>query len=598
MRNRLAAAALVLGLLAGMPPAAVRAAVVIISNRTDQEVRFTVATEQGAAKEYRLASGDLIPIPVAGSVDLTFTSGALRRQYRVDPNAAYYFGDFSGRLDLQEIGITRRPTPPAAAGLVAKLPATGTIPVKLLVDEDDPRAQRVWEAQLRKRLEAASDIVEKHCRLRFEVVAVGTWESDNAVTDFQESLREFEREVNPHPARLAIGFTSQYRAPIGRTHLGGTRGTLHTHILVREWVPPTESERMEVLLHELGHHLGAAHSPEPISVMRPLLGDGKGMARQFRIGFDPVNTLAMYLVGEEIRARGVKSVRELSAQTCERLLDVYAEIARVLPEDPVAAEYVKLLRGPAAVLGAPTSRLTPLAEGTRAVLTAVVQAAETNQRRPARLTGDALTEHYFRTAAAAARRLPPEQGVAAYLVALGFGLDDSEVFRKNPLTRDLSFQVESDAERKHRLAVLGSPTMRGRRDWAQHFVVSCTLTALIGPQFTEATGIFKEQLDARGGSGFSFADIAANLAGIAFANRLRETAAVPAELADSFRVADYLPEATGLKEGLAWEKFAKDYGSTSDARFRAELTAIWKRVQALPGHQGGTKASGGRQPPG
>ena len=77
--------------------------------------------------------------------------------------------------------------------------------------------------------------------------------------------------------------------------MAGTRGPLHSHILVREWSPQmSEPERLEFLVHELGHFLGASHSPEPDSVMRPVLGDQPGRsARAFRIRFDPVNTLVM-----------------------------------------------------------------------------------------------------------------------------------------------------------------------------------------------------------------------------------------------------------------------------------------------------------------
>ena len=60
---------------------------------------------------------------------------------------------------------------------------------------------------------------------------------------------------------------------------GCSLGPLHTHILIREWKPRTEPERLEVLVHELGHFLGACHSPENDSVMRPLLGDGRANLR-------------------------------------------------------------------------------------------------------------------------------------------------------------------------------------------------------------------------------------------------------------------------------------------------------------------------------
>jgi hypothetical protein len=261
------------------------------------------------------------------------------------------------------------------------------------------------------------------------------------------------------------------------------------------------------------------------------------------------------------------------------------------------------LSAPPAAARDTAPRDVSLAEGARAVVAAVVKAARHNARLPRptdpgtrppyRLGGDELTVHYVRAAAAAARRLPPRRAAGAFLVGLGLGLDDSEILRGNPLTAGLCRQVESDAERKARLGVLGLPTMQGRRDWAQHFVVSCALTEVVGPDLAEAAGLLKEQLDMRpGGSGFSFADLSADLAGVAFANRVRRGEVSLDTLATRFVLPDYLPGAGRLREGLSAEQFAREYGTVDDPRFRAELKALRQRVQALPGHKRSEKKVG------
>lgn len=228
-------------------------------------------------------------------------------------------------------------------------------------------------------------------------------------------------------------------------------------------------------------------------------------------------------------------------------------------------------------------------EGTRHVLAAIVQAAEQNRRRPAPLEGDALTQYYVREAAAAARRLPADQAIPGFLAALGLGLDESYVLRGNPFTREFARKVEPTGERERRLAALGAPTMGGRRDLCQHFVVSVTLTELLGPALAEAAGLYKEQHDAdSGGSGFSFADLCADMAGVAFAEQLKSSDEL-ARLATTFTVARYLPDVTGLPEGLVREDFVKAYGSVSDERFKAEMAALRKRIQTLPGFQTGPR---------
>jgi hypothetical protein len=232
----------------------------------------------------------------------------------------------------------------------------------------------------------------------------------------------------------------------------------------------------------------------------------------------------------------------------------------------------------------------------RAVVAAVVEAARANTRRPRRgepgagppfrRAGDDLTDYYARAAAAAAGRVPAEHAPAAFLLGLGVALDDSDLLRDHPLTRDLWRRLEPAEERARRLEVLGTPTLHGRHDLCQHFAVSGALTALAGPQAAEAAGLLKEMLDARpGGSGFSFADLAADWSGVAFAAQVLRSPRRLATLADSFAAADFALPPAGLPEGLSQADFARRYGSAADERFRRQEREIRRRIAALPGYR-------------
>ncbi len=200
------------------------------------------------------------------------------------------------------------------------------------------------------------------------MVAVGTWHSEDGARDLGQLITEFERTVKPAPARLAIGWTGQYQALRGERHMGGTRGPFRPHVLIREWGHQiAEPDRLEMLVHELGHFLGAVHSAEGRSVMRPDIGDRQARARSFHIGFDAPNTLAMYLVGEELRSRALPLVHlcQLPPASKDRLRGVYRLLAAALPDDPAAPRYLAMLDqrscpAPAAAAGSasPVSRAT------------------------------------------------------------------------------------------------------------------------------------------------------------------------------------------------------------------------------------------------
>ena len=219
-----------------------------------------------------------------------------------------------------------------------------TIYVRIMVDEEQPTTPRAWQQRLSGRLQKASDIVSKYCSLRFAASCYGSWDSEDDVRDISQSLREFEQEARPSPAHIAIGFTSQYHFQRGRHALGGIRGPLHSHILIREGASSVhETERVEVLLHELGHFLGAAHSVSPGSVMRPVMGDGLARSKNFQIHFDPDNARVIRLVAAEIRDLRVRRFEHLSLETKRRLRVHYAHLLAQAPTDPTARKYIELI---------------------------------------------------------------------------------------------------------------------------------------------------------------------------------------------------------------------------------------------------------------
>ena len=604
MRCRLAAALLLLIAAAD----STRAGIIVLANRTAGEVTFTPTD---SAKR-TLASFEQAVLYTDGSINVAYTSGTEKRTYRLDPDSAYFFADQPGGITIHGIGkpVGEESGQGTAAGksvgVVLKPPPVETIPVRIFVDEEEPASQAVWEARIRKRVATASDLLEKTCRVRFEVEATGTWESDNKVLDLPGMLTDFERKIPRDKNRLTIGFTSQ-RTPEnpGILHLGGTRVPLYPYILMREWTPATEPGRLEVLLHELGHYLGAVHSPEMTSVMRPKLGDGRSVALKFPVDYDPLNTLAMNLIAAEIRSNHVRSLTQLTEPTKARLRRIYGEVKAALPDDSTPGKFITLLGPPPPKPEPPKPEPPPapppvvraggLERDARAVLAAIVKAAEKNRNLPERSqpgtappfrrAGDELTEYYFREAAIVARDLPQGQAAPAYLLALAIGLDTSDLFRRTLPTSILWRSIESDADRQRRLKVLGTPTMFGRHDSCQHFVDSAALIVVAGPAAAKSAGLVKEMLDSReGGSGFSFADLASDACGLAFGNEVLSEPGLLVRLADGFKVADFALPPDGLVEGLTYKEFTARFGSVRDDRFKAEVEKLSKRIRDLPAY--------------
>ena len=126
-------------------------------------------------------------------------------------------------------------------------------------------------------------------------------------------------------------------------------------------------------------------------------------------------------------------------------------------------------------------------------------------------------------------------------------------------------------------------TLLGRYDSAQHFTISAALAAWAGEPAANAIGVYKELDDSRGGSGFSFADLAADRAGTRFgeliaANSPRLRQALRSPLAD----VDLAPSLAGLPEHLSEAEFRRRYGSSDSAAYQQVNNEVERRVAALP----------------
>jgi len=131
------------------------------------------------------------------------------------------------------------------------------------------------------------------------------------------------------------------------------------------------------------------------------------------------------------------------------------------------------------------------------------------------------------------------------------------------------------------------PTLFGRVDAAQHFVISAALAAWAGEPIADAIGVYKELIDARQGSGFSFADLAADRAGTAFGDLLiKQPARLDRLLETPIADADLLPALTDFPEAMGERDFRRRFGAPGSPAYQQLTSEIERRLFALPLYQG------------
>jgi len=128
--------------------------------------------------------------------------------------------------------------------------------------------------------------------------------------------------------------------------------------------------------------------------------------------------------------------------------------------------------------------------------------------------------------------------------------------------------------------------LEGRDDFPKHFIISAALAATADTPLADAVGLYKEVKDSRGGSGFSFNDIAADRAGVRMgeASVRSEASALDMQrrVSAGLREPDFMPSTQGLPEFMPEEEFKRRFGGIGAPKYLAMMAEIEKRIAALP----------------
>ncbi|WP_016956950.1 hypothetical protein [Catenovulum agarivorans] len=130
-------------------------------------------------------------------------------------------------------------------------------------------------------------------------------------------------------------------------------------------------------------------------------------------------------------------------------------------------------------------------------------------------------------------------------------------------------------------------TLMRRGDLKLHFLFSAALERLVQANMGLKVGELKELMDMdKGGSGFSFADLAADKAGIKFAQFVLEQPELAQQrLTGNLAETEFFPSIDDLPEGLAEKAFNQSFGNTESAEYKELEAIIDQRIAQLALYQ-------------
>lgn len=134
-------------------------------------------------------------------------------------------------------------------------------------------------------------------------------------------------------------------------------------------------------------------------------------------------------------------------------------------------------------------------------------------------------------------------------------------------------------------------TLKRRHDLVQHYLTSAGLQLAAGVGIANAIGEFKEIADTlRGGTGFSFSDIAGDRAGVVLAEQASDNSNALRLQKNFSRVKDendFFPDISGLPDNLTQKEFEQRFGNVESAPYLELLADIERRIALIPVYGGG-----------
>lgn len=152
--------------------------------------------------------------------------------------------------------------------------------------------------------------------------------------------------------------------------------------------------------------------------------------------------------------------------------------------------------------------------------------------------------------------------------------------RFSTLFGDLSFAVDPIP------TVRQKPVLANRQDLSLHFIFSAAIKLLSEQGISVAVGEFKELMDrGKGGSGYSFIDLTADMAGANFAalavdpRTAEKIQDIMSSEANEFL---FFPSIEGFDEGMDKSKFRQKYTNIESKEYLKVVEEIEKRMGELP----------------
>jgi tetratricopeptide (TPR) repeat protein len=202
-----------------------------------------------------------------------------------------------------------------------------TITLLIAADEEFRRLDD-WENAIRSHITTVSDVFDKTFHIRFKLVGILPWNSNNRVSSINAMIEELDVEVQGGDVEIMLGLSGQ-RPPPGEESRGGAAPLTSIGLVLLLGDEP-DVQYPAGIAHEICHLFGAWHVADQGSVMH------KGPTT---LAFDEQTARIIRLMhGFDFR-RGVSNIDE---ETKREILTIFQEARAPKRENPLTVAYSNL----------------------------------------------------------------------------------------------------------------------------------------------------------------------------------------------------------------------------------------------------------------
>ncbi|MGQ9729793.1 MAG: M12 family metallo-peptidase [Candidatus Zipacnadales bacterium] len=197
--------------------------------------------------------------------------------------------------------------------------------------DEELRSRTEWQREVREHLEFASNLYERTFNIRFVIVELVEWASDDAGEGLGDLVEELEQEIPLDGVDVVIGFSAQQpqRGKLSKyiSLPWGLTPSFGRVSVIRAMIDDESYDLHLAVVHEIAHLFGAFHVADQDSVMRETIQG----PRTFQ--FDIANGRMVRLMRDYDFEAGVEAI---SPETAKRITKLWWQSGRGIDTSPLA----------------------------------------------------------------------------------------------------------------------------------------------------------------------------------------------------------------------------------------------------------------------